>query len=459
MKINLAKSGSATGKGMVRLSFTKDASSRFEVTEKGEDTLLFPKSEKPHTLRTLRIAVRKIVEESRRHGITSLGISHPEALAHGLSISDEVLGELFAYNLIVAGYTFTKYKKPSSRELTSVTFTDVSPAFKSGVLRGVAIGESATITREIANTPASDMTPALLASAALRALKGTRAKVTVLGEKEIARFKMGAILGVSKGSPEKPRFIIIEYKGGAKKEKPLVFVGKGITFDTGGLSMKPGDAMLDMHLDMSGGAAVIGALYGIAKLGLKRTVIGLIPAAENSVSGTSYRPGDILTTMKGLTVDVLNTDAEGRLVLADALTYAERYEPELVVDVATLTGAALVALGQHASALMTKDDTIASKLAAYGEETGDYLWRLPLWDEYTKYTKGIHGDLANIQSSGNARYGGAINGGAFLSHFATKFPWAHIDMAPRMTPAPGDHLAKGATGEPTALLVRIAEKY
>jgi leucyl aminopeptidase len=177
------------------------------------------------------------------------------------------------------------------------------------------------------------------------------------------------------------------------------------------------------------------------------------------VSGNSYRPGDVLTTMSGKTVDVLNTDAEGRLVLADALTYAERFDPELVVDVATLTGAALVALGQHASAVMTKDDTIASKLAMLGEESGDYLWRLPLWDEYIKYTKGVHGDLANIQSSGNARFGGAINGGAFLSHFATKFPWVHIDMAPRMTPAPGDHLAKGATGEPTALLVRIAEKY
>ena len=457
------KSQVELGKGMVHVMFTTERSARFIEKTNGTLVLEFGTgNEKYHTVRTLRTTVRKLVEELAKHDIASISLPTVAACLLGVAISDEALGELYAYNLMLASYAFTRYKtsKKEKKQLSDVVFCETkNAAFEAGLRRGAHIALSVNAVRDIANTPAGDMTPATLANAAKKALSGSKAKVTVLGKKELERLKMGAILGVAKGSIAEPKFIIIEYKGGKKDEKPIVFVGKGITFDTGGLNLKPSDGMLDMHLDMTGGAVVIGALQAIAKLGIKRNIIGLIPSAENMVSGESYRPGDVLTTMSGKTVDVLNTDAEGRLVLADALTYAERYEPKLVIDVATLTGAALVALGQHASAVMTKDDALAEKLASFGEETGDYLWRLPLWNEYMKYTKGVHGDLANIQSSGSGRYGGAINGGAFLSHFAGKFLWAHIDMAPRMTAASGDYLAKGATGEPTALLVKIAEKY
>ena len=456
-----SKDIASLGKDITHIEFAKTSASRFVEQKNGALLFEFGIGKEEYTLRTLRIMVRKLMEEIKRYGWKRISLPNAKDCALGVDVSDAQLGETYAYNLLLSQYAFTKYKsKNTEHRLGEVLFRATSSKeFSEGLRRGEIIAEATNTARDIANTPGGDMTPRVLASDAQKALKGTKVKVTVLGKKEIEKLKMGAILGVAKGSTEEPRFIVMDYKGGKKNEAPIVFVGKGITFDTGGLSMKPADAMLDMHLDMTGGATVIGALRAISKLGIKRNVIGLIPSAENMVSGESYRPGDVLTTMSGKTVDVLNTDAEGRLVLADALTYAERYNPKLVIDIATLTGAALVALGQHASAIMTKDDKLAETLSRFGEESGDYVWRLPLWDEYIKYTKGVHGDLANIQSSGNARYGGAINGGAFLSHFATKYTWAHIDMAPRMTPAPGDHLAKGCTGEPTALLVKIAEKY
>ncbi len=459
MKITTTPSTKKLIDGCVSIRFDTVKTNRFKEFTDGATELVIALPEKGHTARTLRIAVRKIVDEARRHQIDTCAIHDTSLLLGDLDVTPEVFGELVAYNLHLASYTFTNYKTKHEQRPSTISVVTDDEQFVRGFKKGSVVGESVNEARSIANTPGGDMTPLLLAKSAQKALKGTGVTTRVLGKKDIEKLKMGAILGVSRGSNEEPRFIILEHKGGKKNEPPIVFVGKGITFDTGGLSMKPADAMLDMHLDMTGGATVIGALRAIGLLKLKRNVIGLIPSAENMVSGESYRPGDILTTMSGKTVDVLNTDAEGRLVLADALTYAERYKPKLVVDIATLTGASLVALGQHASALMTKDDDIALRIAELGEMSGDYVWRLPLWDEYIKYTKGTHADLANIQSFGNPRYGGAINGGAFLSHFATTYPWVHIDMAPRMTPAPGDHLSRGATGEPTALLIKIAEEY
>ncbi|TSC59386.1 MAG: leucyl aminopeptidase [Parcubacteria group bacterium Gr01-1014_107] len=267
---------------------------------------------------------------------------------------------------------------------------------------------------------------------------------------------MGALLGVSKGSKEKPRFIVMEYQKGGK-EKPIVLVGKGVTFDTGGLSLKPSDSMLGMHMDMSGGAVVVHTLALIGKLKLKRNVIGLVPAVENMPSGESYRPGDILTSMSGKTIEVLNTDAEGRLILADALTYAERYKPYLVVDVATLTGAALVALGERCSAFFTKEQKLQNLLLRLAEETGEYVWPLPLWDEYEEEIKGYFADLSNIHRD-NSRWGSAIQGAIFLYQFAKSYPWVHIDMTPRMVSIKSDYLAKGATGEPMKLLLKLVEE-
>ena len=218
--------------------------------------------------------------------------------------------------------------------------------------------------------------------------------------------------------------------------------------------------MHEMHMDMSGGAAMIGAMRAIAKMGLKKNVVAVIPAAENSVSADSMRAGDIATSMSGKTVEILHTDAEGRLVLADGMTYAEKfYSPKVMLDTATLTGASLVALGQHSSAVMTKDKALQDKLVELGEDTGDLMWPLPLWDEYKAMLKSTRADISNIATN-FSRYAGCIEGGIFLSHFAPKkTPWAHIDIAPRMESIPSDKLAKGATGEPVRLLVRFVEEY
>jgi len=303
------------------------------------------------------------------------------------------------------------------------------------------------------------MTPTVLAKAAKEAVKGLPVKVTTLGAREIKKIGMGALLGVAKGSTEAPTFTILEYRGG--EGKPIVLVGKGVTFDSGGLNLKPSNSIYEMHMDMSGAAAVIHAVALAARLKLKRHVIGLIPAVENMPGNGAYRPGDILKSLSGKTIEVLDTDAEGRLILADALTYAKRFKPSVVIDVATLTGAAISALGLYASALLTRDDALAERVARDAEESGDYVWRLPLWDEYEPRVKGEFADIKNVPGGPTSRYGGAIDGGMFLWQFAKELPcpWAHLDIAPRMTAAPEEELAKGAAGAPLRLLVRFMEQW
>ncbi len=426
------------------------------------------------TARTFRTLIRGIVQSAKKYKIEKLAFEFDFTKYPKLGTYDAAWAyQTIAENLTLADYEFTVYKSKRPKEVLQeiLVVGDVSKEAKAGFERGLIIGEATSITRDLANTPGGDMTPKHLMNEAKRTLKGTKATVTVLDEKAIIKLGMGGLLGVGKGATEKPKFIVIEYWGlmkpgasSTKKappkptaESPIVFVGKGITFDTGGLQIKPGMAMYEMHMDMSGGAAVIGALAAIAKLGLKKNVIGLIPAAENAVSDAAIRPGDVLKMMSGATVDVLNTDAEGRLILADALHYARRYAPRLVVDVATLTGAALVAVGQHASIIMTKSRKLEDIFRELGEESGDYVFPLPLWNEFKQYIKGVHGDIANIPSS-DSKYGGSINGGTFLAHFTKGMKWVHIDMAPRMTSVASDKLAKGAAGEPVRLLVKIAEK-
>lgn len=412
------------------------------------------------TPRTLRTLVRGIVQSAKKNKLEKIVLDlsfadFPKCGAYG----EEWFWSTIAENLILADYEYTPYKskKPHYALSEVVLITNGGRAVQNGVTHGTTVAVEMNVCRTLANTPGSDMTPAILAEKTKAIFKGTKAKVTVLDEKQIAKLGMGGVIGVGKGSKHKPRFIIIEYKGGKKTEKPIVFVGKGVTFDTGGLQIKPGMAMYEMHMDMSGGASVIASLSAITKLDLKKNVIGLIPAVENGVGDDAIRPGDVLKMMSGATVDVLHTDAEGRLILADALHYARKYEPKLVVDIATLTGASLVAIGQHAHVIMTKDRTLEDSMRDLGEESGDYTFPLPLWDEYKQYTKGVHGDISNIPSS-DSKYGGTITAGMFLSHFTKKMKWVHIDMAPRMTSVGSDKLAKGATGEPTRLLVKIAEK-
>lgn len=303
------------------------------------------------------------------------------------------------------------------------------------------------------------MTPKALAAAARKALKGTRAKVAVLGKAELKKLGAGAILGVAKGSDEEPQLIVIEYRGGGKKA-PIALVGKGVTFDTGGLNLKPEQGIYEMHMDMSGGAAVIHAIAAAAKLKLKENVVGIIPAVENMPSGSAYHPGDILKSLSGKMIEVLNTDAEGRVILADGITYAKRFKPRLLVTVATLTGAVLVALGQQASGILTKDKKLEDRFRELGEKSGDYVWPLPLWEEYEEMVKGNFGDVANITTQGPSRYGGVISGAMFLWHFAKELPcpFVHVDMASRMTSAPNEYLAKGAAGAPVRLLLSLIEK-
>ncbi len=413
------------------------------------------------TPRTFRTLIRSIVQSAKKHKLSKIVFAFeyahfPKLAEYGEAWTMSTLAE----NLLLADYEFTKYKSKQQKaklEEVAVVGTYAKEA-TAGFARGQVVATYANICRDIANTSGGDMTPAGLAERAKMTLKGTKAKVTILDEKAIKKLKMGGVLGVGQGAKDKPRFIIIEYFAGKKSEAPVVFVGKGVTFDTGGLQVKPGMSMYEMHMDMSGGASVIASIGAIAKLGLKKNIVGLIPAVENAIGNDSIRPGDVLTMMSGTTVDVLHTDAEGRLILADALHYARKYNPKLVVDIATLTGAALVAVGTHAHVIMTKDRKLEDKFRDLGEESGDYTFPLPLWDEYKQYTKGAHADIANIPVN-DSRNGGSITAGMFLAHFTKKMKWVHIDMAPRMTSVASDKLAKGATGEPVRLLVKIAESF
>lgn len=398
---------------------------------------------------------RKVIQEANKNKIEILEFNVDDLMFTGLEDKDEITS-LAIQNFEMANFVFEKFKTKKKDLVKEIVLTgDVS---KEAVEKGAVIGEMVNEARILNNTPGGIMTPELLAEEAQRMAKDTDVTVNVLNQKEIEELKMGAILGVARGSKYEPKFIIMEYKG-AGDEQPIVLVGKGITYDTGGLSLKPSDAMLGMHLDMSGGGAVIATIVLASKLNLKKNVVAIIPAAENAIGGDSYRPGDILTAMNGKTIEVLNTDAEGRLILADGLTYAEKFNPKCVIDVATLTGAALVALGTHTSAVMSSDDDLSKKLQEVGEEAGDYVWPLPLWDEYEENVKGVFADLANMPTVGSVRYGGTINAGMFLYQFAKAYKWAHIDMAPRMEPATSDNLSKGATGAPVQLLIKFIEQY
>ncbi len=416
------------------------------------------------TRRKLILSLRKIVRLAREHRFSTLSLDVGTLRLPSLKdVSDYDLGRLLAENFEMANYEFTRYKTPPKGgfpEVKAVYLQGANADVKRGVRDGQIVAREINFCRSLANTPGGDMTPAILAADAKRQLAGTSAKVTVLSKPDLKNLKAGLILGVAKGSIEEPKLIIAEYWGAGKsvKERPIVLVGKGITFDTGGINLKPTDALSGMNHDMAGGAAVIATVAIAARMKLKKNVIAIVPAVENAVSGSAYRPGDVLTAMNKKTVEVLNTDAEGRLILGDALTYAERYQPRLVIDVATLTGAAIVALGKRASAIMTRDEKLERLLRDLGEESGEYVWPLPLWKEYEAEVKGIHADLAN--STIGKPGGGTINGGTFLAQFAGNFEkWAHIDIAPRMESISDDNLAKGATGTPIRLLARLVESY
>lgn len=435
------------------------------IEKGGAEELHIGYGKEPLNRRKLIVFLRKVIVSAKQNKVSSITLDWADIrAAAGVEASDADLGELAAVAFLMANFEFNTYKKVPDEgfgEIKSVHIASATPEAAAGLARGATIAGEVNSTRALSNTPGGDMTPSVLAQAAIDAAQGTPATVAILDEKEMEKLGMGAVLGIGRGSAEESKFIVVEYWGADKSVKPVVLIGKGVTFDTGGLNIKTGDGMYEMHMDMSGGAAVIHACVLAAKLKIKANVIALVPAVENAPGQNAVRPGDILTSLSGKTIEILNTDAEGRVIMADAITYAKKYNPEAVINVSTLTGAALIALGMQASAIMTPSREFEDLLRAKGEESGDYVWPFPLWDEYESMTKGHFGDVPNISTAGNSRYGGVIAGGMFLWQFAKELgcTWAHIDMAPRMTSVPGEQLAPGAAGAPVRLLLAVIETY
>jgi leucyl aminopeptidase len=321
-----------------------------------------------------------------------------------------------------------------------------------GVRQGQITGEAATFVRDLCNHPANVVTPTYIANEARKIARERGVSAKVLDRPAMERLGMGAILGVARGSHEPPKFIILEYRGGPRNERPVALVGKTVTFDSGGISLKPADNMEQMKADMTGGAAVLAAVRAAARLRLPINIIGLIPATENMPGGRAIKPGDILTSLSGKTIEVINTDAEGRLILADGLTYANRYKPAAVVDIATLTGACIVALGTHAIGVLGNNERLIGELKAAGDQCGERAWQLPLWEDYYEQIKS---DVADVKNTGG-RPGGTITAAAFLSKFVGDARWAHLDIASTdWSDRERAYLPKGATGVGTRLLIQF----
>jgi leucyl aminopeptidase len=316
------------------------------------------------------------------------------------------------------------------------------------VRQGQAVADGVRLARDLGNLPGNICTPTYLADQAVELGKQHGLKVTVLEKEQMEQLGMGALLSVARGSRQPPKFIILEYQGGKEGEAPVLLVGKGLTFDAGGISIKPAANMDEMKFDMSGAGAVLGAIKAAAAQKLALNIVGLIPSSENLPDGDANKPGDIVKSLSGQTIEILNTDAEGRMILCDALTYAERYKPAAVVDIATLTGACVIALGHHASGLLSNNDALAREIIGAGKYTYDRVWQLPLWDEYQKQLDSPFADMANV----GGRDAGAITGACFLSRYAKNFKWAHLDIAGTAWRTGKE---KGATGRPVPLLTQF----
>ena len=378
----------------------------------------------------LRAAVRAL----EKNGESSALVDFPFTL---LRMDAAEAREFVARTVLLASYAFPRFKSgekaPGSLAEVALdggrgVFAGSTPRERKDVAAEAAtVAATAAFVRDLGNTPSNHMVPRMFADAVKAAARTRGVTATVLGKREIERERMGGLLAVNRGAAEEPRFVILEHRGGRKGEKPVVLVGKGVTFDSGGISIKPADRMGDMKWDMMGAATACGAVLAAAELRLPLNVVALAPLTENLPSGTAYKPGDVVTFRNGKTAEIDNTDAEGRVILADALDYAMGLSPAVVVDYATLTGAAVVALGLEASVLFTDDDALAKALVSAGERTDERLWRLPLWDDYRE---NIRSDWADFKNTGG-RYGGCINGAIFLKEFVDpKTPWAHVDIAP-----------------------------
>jgi leucyl aminopeptidase len=418
---------------------------------------------RPANVKAARLAFAAAADGSAKAFKTAVATALGQLKALGVvdlavaSVGGEALTAAHAEALVAATgdavyvYRHTKPSAPAAPKLASVSLvagkTQLA-ALTRGLRQGQAVAAGVALAREFANRPGNHATPSYLASEAKKLGKQFGFKVEVFDRKQIAKIGMGSFLAVAQGSDEPPRFIVMQYHGGAKAQAPVVLVGKGITFDSGGISLKPGAEMDEMKFDMGGAASVLGTMRAIGELRPKVNVVALIPSCENMPSSRAVKPGDVVRSLSGQTIEILNTDAEGRLILCDALTYAERFKPGAVVDVATLTGACVIALGHHNSGLFSSDDALAGELLAASRSALDPAWRMPLDDEYDEGLKSHYADMANIAG----RAGGAITAAKFLQRYTAKYPWAHLDIAGT---AWKSGAAKGATGRPVPLLTHF----
>ncbi len=354
-----------------------------------------------------------------------------------------------------ATYRFDRLKSKKEdvrRPLRKLTFCverrNELPAAELALVQGQAIAGGSALMRDLANLPGNICTPAYLAEQAASLAKTHGLGLEVLERDDMDKLGMHSLLSVAKGSHQPPKFIILKYSGGKSADRPIALVGKGITFDSGGISLKPGLEMDEMKFDMSGAASVLGTMKAVAEMKLPLNVVAVIPATENMPGGAASKPGDVVTSMSGQTIEILNTDAEGRLILCDALTYVERFDPVCVVDIATLTGACVIALGHIATGLLANNDSLAKELLDAGQEAYDRAWQLPLWEDYQELLQSNFADMANI----GGRAGGTITAAAFLSRFSKKFDWAHLDIAGT---AYRSGKEKGSTGRPVPLLTHF----
>jgi leucyl aminopeptidase len=389
-----------------------------------------------------------------KHGGAANAISYLSELpVDGVDVGHRIRQAVIAVEDVL--YTFERMKserKKNRQRLGKLKFFVADrkqhTKAKQAIGEGQVIGNAMTLAKDLGNLPGNVCTPVYLAEQAKSLKKrNSRLKVSVLDEANMHKLGMGALLSVARGSDQPPRLITLEYKGADKNVKPVVLVGKGITFDTGGISIKPSQAMDEMKFDMCGAAAVLGVVKAAVEMALPINVVGIVASAENMPGGRATKPGDIVTTMSGQTVEILNTDAEGRLVLCDALSYAARFKPAAVIDIATLTGACIVALGHQASGLLTNNQSIAEELLEAGRASGDRAWQLPLWEDYQEALKSNFADMANIGD----RAAGTITAACYLSRFAKKYTWAHLDIAGTAWRSGAE---KGATGRPVPLLTQ-----
>jgi leucyl aminopeptidase len=378
-------------------------------------------------------------------------------------LTPDQAAEAVVEGVLLGLYQYTPFKtidRDSIREIAEFTIVaEEEKAVKNirnAAKAGEIIGRAVTFARDIVSAPANEMTPLDLANEARASAKGKNIQCRVLETGEMRELGMNGLLGVAAGSSQPPQFIIMEYPGGKKSSPHIVLVGKGLTFDSGGISIKPSEKMDQMKSDMAGGAAVIAAVRAVAELGLPVNLVGLVPATENLPGGKAYKPGDILKSLSGQTIEIVTTDAEGRVILADALTYAGRYKPAAIIDLATLTSACIIALGDSVTGMMGNDDELKKEIREVADLTGEKVWELPLWEEYDELIKG---DAADYKNSGG-RAGGAITAGCFLSKFTGGYPWVHLDIAgPAWVTKERPYIPKGASGVGVRLLIQFLRNW